>query len=125
MRYVKDVARSFRWYQELLALPLRAPAHEYFGQIGDDDGEVLLCLHSWGEHELPALASPDRAEPENGLLLFFRVEGYDASLARNLVDQLDEEPNFNHATGTLERRYSIGAKSTSASVSVTVTTRVA
>jgi catechol 2,3-dioxygenase-like lactoylglutathione lyase family enzyme len=101
---VKNVAASQTWYQELLALPATAPAHEYFGQIVDDDGEVLLCLHSWGEHEHPSLVSPDTASPGNGLLLFFRVDNYGGSLdaARKLVDHLDEEPGLNRATGTME-----------------------
>ena len=74
---VGDVPRSFRWYQSLLGLPETAPAHDYFGQILDADGTVLLCLHEWGEHEHPSLTSPDRAQPGNGLLLFFRIDDFD------------------------------------------------
>ena len=39
-----------------------------------------------------------------GLILFFRVEDFDAALARarTLVAKLDEEPNLNTATGTRE-----------------------
>ena len=101
---VRDVATSYRWYESLLGIPETAPAHEYFGQIVDEDGTVLLCLHSWGDHDHPSLASPDRAEPGNGLLLFFRVDDYDTSLAnaRELVDRLEEEPNLNPNTGTME-----------------------
>lgn len=101
---VRDVAASFRWYQSLLDLPPTAPAHDYFGQILDTDGTVLLCLHRWGAHEHPTLASPVNAEPGNGLLLFFRVDNFEAALrrARELATALDEEPNLNPATGTLE-----------------------
>jgi len=101
---VRDVATSYRWYESLLGIPETSPAHEYFGQIMDEDGTVLLCLHSWGDHDHPSLASPDRAEPGNGLLLFFRVDDYDTSLAnaRELVDRLEEEPNLNPNTGTME-----------------------
>ena len=42
---VRDVAASVAWYQALLGLPQRPPAHDYFGQIVDTDGTVLLCLH--------------------------------------------------------------------------------
>lgn len=99
-----DVPRSFAWYQSLLGLPKSAPAHDYFGQILDSDGTVLLCLHSWGEHDHPSLESPERATPGNGLLLFFRVDDFDAALgrARALVDGLDGEPEVNPATGTRE-----------------------
>ena len=101
---VRDVHASFKWYQSLLGLPHMAPAHDYFGQILDSDGTVLLCLHEWGAHDHPSLVSPDHAEPGNGLLLFFRVDNFDRSLqnARTLVTQFQEEPNLNPNTETME-----------------------
>jgi catechol 2,3-dioxygenase-like lactoylglutathione lyase family enzyme len=101
---VGNVHASFGWYQTLLGIPATAPAHDYFGQILDGDGTVLLCLHSWGEHDHPSLTSPEHAKPGNGLLLFFRVDDFDlaVSRARTLVAQLDEEPSVNPATGTKE-----------------------
>lgn len=101
---VADVARSFKWYQSLFGQPQTSPAHDYFGQILDTDGTVLLCLHQWGEHEHPPLASPDYATPGNGLLLFFRVDDFDEALprARALVASLEEEPHLNPSTGTQE-----------------------
>ena len=101
---VADVARSFGWYQSLFGQPRSAPAHDYFGQVLDSDGTVLLCLHKWGAHEHPTLFSPERAEPGNGLLLFFRVDDFDDALsrARALVARLEEEPQTNPATGTRE-----------------------
>lgn len=101
---VADVAASFRWYQTLLGLPATSPAHSYFGQLVDTDGTVLLCLHRWGSHEHPTLESPDLAPPGNGLLLFFRVDDFDAALprARALVSRLEEEPQVNPNTGTRE-----------------------
>ena len=101
---VADVARSFAWYQSLFGQPATHPAHDYFGQILDTDGTILLCLHRWGAHEHPTLASPHQAEPGNGLLLFFRVDDFDQALhrARKLVAALEEEPNVNHNTGTRE-----------------------
>jgi hypothetical protein len=101
---VADVGRSFAWYQSLLVLPSSAPAHDHFGQLVDVDGTVLLCVHQWEAHGHPSLASVDRAEPGNGLLLFFRIDEFDASLgrARRLADRLDEEPHVNASTGTLE-----------------------
>lgn len=101
---VSDVAGSFKWYQSLLGLPETAPAHDYFGQIVDTDGTVLLCLHEWGAHDHPTLTSPDLAQPGNGLLLFFRVDDFEMALsrARALVDRLEEEPRLNPAPGTME-----------------------
>jgi predicted enzyme related to lactoylglutathione lyase len=101
---VKDVAFSFKWYQSLFGQPDTAPAHDHWGQICDADGTVLLCLHQWGSHDHPSLSSPDKAQPGNGLLLFFRVDDFDMALprARALVSRLDEEPSVNPATGTRE-----------------------
>jgi catechol 2,3-dioxygenase-like lactoylglutathione lyase family enzyme len=102
--WVCDVSASFKWYQQLLDLPDTEPAHNYFGQIVDTDGTVLLCLHEWGAHEHPSLTSPDYAQPGNGLLLFFRVDDFDMALprARTLVARLEEEPRMNPNTGTME-----------------------
>src|SRR5258707_13300576 len=69
---VADVPQSFKWYQSLLGLSETSPAHDYFGQIVDSDGTVLLCLHKWGAHEHPSLASPHYAKPGNGLYLTIR-----------------------------------------------------
>ena len=101
---VGNVLRSFNWYQSLLGLPQTSPAHDYFGQILDSDGTVLLCVHEWGVHDHPPLTSPERATPGNGVLLFFRVDDFEPSLqrARKLAARLDEEPHLNPATGTQE-----------------------
>ena len=101
---VADVARSFKWYQSLFGQPETNPAHDYFGQLVDTDGTVLLCLHQWGAHEHPTLTSPDHAQPGNGLLLFFRVDDFDEALlrARALGAGLEEEPSLNPNTGTRE-----------------------
>lgn len=101
---VRDVARSLAWYQRLFGQPVTVPEHDYFGQVLDADGTVLLCLHAWGAHDHPSLASPDLAAPGNGLLLFFRVDDFEQVLqsARDLVTRLEEEPQLNPATGTLE-----------------------
>ena len=101
---VRDVRSSFKWYQSLFGQPETAPAHDYWGQICDSDGTVLLCLHEWGSHDHPSLMSPHKAQPGNGLLLFFRVDDFDIALerARALVSWLDEEPHVNPATGTRE-----------------------
>jgi catechol 2,3-dioxygenase-like lactoylglutathione lyase family enzyme len=101
---VGDVPQSFKWYQALFGQPVTLPAHDYFGQILDSDGTVLLCLHKWGAHEHPSLMNPDHGTPGNGLLLFFRVDDFDVALqrARSLVTRLEEEPHVNPNTQTKE-----------------------
>jgi catechol 2,3-dioxygenase-like lactoylglutathione lyase family enzyme len=99
---VRDVSVSFQWYQSLLGQPKTSPGHDYWGQMLDSDGTVLLCLHQWGAHEHPSLMSPERAPPGNGLLLFFRVDDFDSTLerARALLSRLDQEPHLNPSTQT-------------------------
>jgi catechol 2,3-dioxygenase-like lactoylglutathione lyase family enzyme len=101
---VRDVAASFRWYQSLLGQPEATPGHDYFGQILDTDGTVLLCLHGWAVHEHPTLMIPEDGRSGNGLLLFFRVDDYEMALkrARALVDRFEEEPHLNPNTETWE-----------------------
>lgn len=100
---VADVAASFRWYRSLFGLPAAPPAHHDFGQLVDDDGTVLLCVHQWGAHGHPPLTSPGEGAG-NGLLLFFRVDDYEGALARarTLVARFEEDPHVNPNTGTPE-----------------------
>ena len=101
---VNDVSSSFKWYQSLFGQLETPPGHDYFGQILDADGTVLLCLHQWGAHGHPTLMSPEDGTPGNGLLLFFRVDDYEMTLnrARALVDQFEEEAHLNPNTQTME-----------------------
>jgi predicted enzyme related to lactoylglutathione lyase len=100
---VQDVSRSFKWYQSLFGQAETLPNHDYFGQIVDTDGTVLLCLHQWGAHEHPSLMSPDETPPGNGLLLFFRVDDFDMALQRaRALDTRLEEPHVNPNTQTRE-----------------------
>jgi len=101
---VGNVPASLKWYQWLFGQPEAPPAHADFGQICDSDGTVLLCLHEWGAHDHPPLMSPEHATPGNGLLLFFRVDDFDAALqrARARLTRFEEEPHLNPSTGTHE-----------------------
>jgi catechol 2,3-dioxygenase-like lactoylglutathione lyase family enzyme len=101
---VRDVPRSFKWYQSLFGQPASPPGHSDFGQFLDSDGTVLLCLHQWGVEDHPSLMSPDDGTPGNGLLLFFRVDDFGMALrrARALVRRLEEEPHMNPNTRTKE-----------------------
>ena len=101
---VRDVPKSFKWYQSLFGQRPSAPAHSDFGQLLDSDGTVLLCLHEWAVENHPSLMSPENGTPSNGLLLFFRVDDYDAALirARTLVAKLEEDSHTNPNTRTQE-----------------------
>lgn len=101
---VKNVPASLEWYLFLLGLPQKAPAHDYFGQITNSAGDVLLCLHQWGTHEHPTLTNPLTVQAGNGLILFFRVADFDEVLSRayQLTGKLEADPLLNLNTGTLE-----------------------
>ncbi len=101
---VTDVAASFAWYQTLFGHVPTSPVHDYFGQILDADGTVLLCLHQWGSHEHPSLMRENEASRGNGLLLFFRTDDYVPTLARAraLATRFAEEPHMNPNTQAME-----------------------
>lgn len=101
---VSDVQAGSRWYQTLLNCENNHPGDPEFDQILDSDGTVLVCLHRWGDHHHPSLASPGDGRVGNGLLLFFRVEDFDSALDRafSLVAELEEEPHINPNTKTME-----------------------
>jgi catechol 2,3-dioxygenase-like lactoylglutathione lyase family enzyme len=101
---VRDVPRSFKWYQSLFGQRAKRPAHPDFGMVLDADGTVLLCLHQWGVEDHPSLTSPSNGTPGNGLLLFFRVDDFDKALrrARALAVRLEEDPHVNPNTRTEE-----------------------
>jgi len=100
---VVDVPSSFKWYQALFGRPEAYPSHDHFAQIIDADGTVLLCLHQWGAHDHPTLMSPG-VPAGNGLLLFFRVDDFDATLerARTLVTAFEGDLQVNPNTRTRE-----------------------
>jgi catechol 2,3-dioxygenase-like lactoylglutathione lyase family enzyme len=100
---VRNVARSFKWYQRLFGQRAKRPAHRDFGQLVDSDGTVLLCLHQWGVEDHPPLRRPGKGTG-NGLLLFFRVDDFDKALqrARALAPPFEEEPHRNPNTRTME-----------------------
>src|SRR3989441_10476528 len=59
---VSDVPSSFKWYQSLFGQPETRPGHEYFGQILDSDGTVLLCLHQWGRARASDVDEPGQRD---------------------------------------------------------------
>lgn len=103
---VSDVPASARWYMAILGAGQTHPGGTVFDQIIDDDGTVLLCLHHWGpsgpdgDHHWPTLLTPG-ASDENGLLLWFVVDGFEQAWERatTLGAQIEEEPNTDNGTG--------------------------
>jgi hypothetical protein len=80
---------------------MRLPMNRTFHRAGSYP-PLFKRLPCAREH--PSLTSPQGAIPGNGLLLFFRVDNFDMALskARTLVGQLEQEPQVNPHTGTME-----------------------
>jgi hypothetical protein len=103
---VADVPGSAAWYMNLLAAKQTHPGNAEFDQIVDEDDTVLLCLHYWGpsgpngDHHWPTLAKPMEGS-QNGLLLWFVVDDFDAAWkrAQSIATKTEEEPNTDNGTG--------------------------
>jgi len=97
---VNDVAVSSRWYQTLLGLDSAHGGDEY-DRIGTDD-DFVLQLHDWFADQHDHLGDPANASRGNGVVLWFRVDDFDAAfgrvraLAADVIDGPRVNPNANH-----------------------------
>ena len=95
---VRDVRASRRWYQRLLGIK-GMPEHEhrdsYDGMLCD--GRLVLQLHAWDEDDHPNLVNAAAAPPGHGVLLWFQVDDFDATVerARSIKAHVIEEPHVN------------------------------
>lgn len=92
---VRDVEASSRWYQQLLGCHSAHGGPEYERLV--KDGELLLQLHAWNDHEHPNLGDPDSALHGYGVLLWFQTDEFDSAVerARALGADIIEEPRVN------------------------------
>lgn len=97
---VNDVPASSQWYQRLLNCQSGHGGDEYERLIADSD-ELILQLHHWDAHEHPYMGDPELPRG-NGVLLWFRVEGFEDAVARanamsaQVLDGPMVNPNANH-----------------------------
>jgi catechol 2,3-dioxygenase-like lactoylglutathione lyase family enzyme len=96
---VKDVAKSSKWYQDLLGLKSKHGG-DTFEMLANEKGEVILCLHHWGEHDHPTMKDP-QITVGNGLILFFRVSDLNKvwNEAVRLDFALEQSPHLNENSG--------------------------
>src|SRR5713101_6914228 len=110
---VANVQVSSEWYRTLLNTANNHPGDSTFAQVLDEDGTILLCLHHWGDHGHPSLMSPHNGIPGNGLLLFFCVSDFDATLKmpallpRNSTKNLDSIRILGQWSSRFETRMAI------------------
>ena len=97
---VRNVRASSRWYVELLgadSIP-EHPHRDVYDRISHS-GRLLLQLHAWDAEDHPNLVNADAAPPGHGVLLWFRVDDFDAVVerVRGLGAEIIEEPHVNPA----------------------------
>lgn len=73
---VKDVDASSKWYESVFGCR-RDHGEGNFAVMLMENGEVLICLHKWGEHDHPTMTNPN-IPPGNGLILYFRTDNMPA-----------------------------------------------
>jgi len=94
---VKDVKASSTWYQAVLGCR-SSHGGEKFDVLTAADGEVLLCLHKWGEHAHPTMTNPD-ITCGNGLILYFRTSNMEKirqnieNMSYEVVEDIHINPN--------------------------------
>ena len=82
---VTDVEASSRWYQRLLGCASAHGGSEYERLVCDD--KLVLQLHNFEvEHHHGPLGNPGDKPYGNGVLLWFEVDDFDATMRR--VDEL-------------------------------------
>jgi catechol 2,3-dioxygenase-like lactoylglutathione lyase family enzyme len=95
---VRDVRSSSRWYQRLLGCD-SLPEHEHRDSYDRlmHNGDLVLQLHAWDEHDHPNLVNADAARCGHGVVLWFEVADFDAALVRvqSLQAQVLEGPYVN------------------------------
>jgi len=82
---VEDVNVSAEWYQAVF-LCKRTHGGNDFAVLEDENGEILICLHKWGEHEHPTMTNPN-ITPGNGLILYYKTDKLD--IIRENIEKMD------------------------------------
>lgn len=102
---VKDVLASSKWYQSVFGCK-SLHSGNLFDVLVDDNNEVLLCLHKWGEDNHPTMKDQS-ITPGNGLIIYFRTD--DMTKIRENVDKksipIEEEIHYN--PNSMHKEFSI------------------
>lgn len=96
---VENVADSSKWYQKLLGCKSNHGGDE-FEMLADENDDIFLCLHKWGEHEHPTMQSSG-IKAGNGLILYLTVKDLDTvwNNAQELRADIDETRGVNPNSG--------------------------
>ena len=77
---VSDVEASSAWYQAIFDCKSIHGGPD-FDVLATSRGDVMLCLHKWGEDDHPTLYDPG-IPVGNGLLLYFRTKNIEQLWAK-------------------------------------------
>lgn len=94
---VKNVSTSAAWYETVFGCK-RSHGGDTFAVLEDESGEILICLHKWGEHQHPTMANSN-ITPGNGLILYFKTENLNLiqqniqKMAYSVEEELHINPN--------------------------------
>ena len=97
---VRDVKASSRWYRQLLGFDsLQEHEHRNFYDRMLCDGQLVLQLHAWDQHDHPNLVNADAAPIGHGVVLWFEVDDFDGVVdrAHALRAEILEGPYVNPA----------------------------
>ena len=73
---VNDVNVSADWYKSIFGFKRKHGGND-FAVLADKNGDILICLHKWGEHEHPTMINQN-ITPGNGLILYYKTDNLEA-----------------------------------------------
>ncbi len=97
---VADVEASSRWYQALLGCESGHGGRDYERLVLD--GRIILQLHRPDAHDHPHMGGAGPPPRGDGVLLWFRTDGFDNAVARagelgaEILEPPHVNPNANH-----------------------------
>jgi uncharacterized glyoxalase superfamily protein PhnB len=105
---VKDVNKSAEWYQSVFGCK-RTHGGNDFAVLEDENEEILVCLHKWGEHEHPTMKNPN-ITPGNGLILYYKTDNLEA--IRQNVEKMNHpiEDDIHLNTNSRKKEFSLRDK---------------
>ena len=99
---VNNVPASSMWYQQLLGCRSNHGG-DTFEILVNDDEQIVLYLHRWGEHDHPTLSN-DQTHKGHGLIIYLHVQ--DLNLiwenAQELGAKVETSLNLNQNSGKEE-----------------------
>ena len=99
---VKDLNISVAWFESIFGWK-RTHGGQDFAVLEDDNEEIVICLHKWGEHQHPTMMSP-KITRGNGLILYYKTNDIETirQKLREMNHPVDEDIHLNPNSGKME-----------------------